>query len=127
MIGKPCPFGSECKYSHDLKEMLALREDDIKEVEGGCPRFQKFGFCPFGLSCRVGACHLNLATGENITLNKRAEGGMNFEDEVQNIVPYNVMTTRRRNKYPFVCKRHQKGKWPLPKTSCRAKAGNRRC
>ena len=38
--GEPCPFANTprgCKYNHDLKEMLANRPDDIKEVEGGCP------------------------------------------------------------------------------------------
>ena len=105
MIGKPCTFGDKCKYSHDLKEMLALREDDIKEVEGGCPRFRLYGECPFGLSCRVGSCHLNLATGENITMKSEKK----YDDSVKNIVSYGIMTELRKNKYKFVCQRYQKG------------------
>ncbi len=43
MLGKPCEFGDKCRYSHDLKELLSLREADIKEIEGGCPIYHKKG------------------------------------------------------------------------------------
>ena len=105
MVGEPCAFGKDCKYSHDMKEMLSIREEDIQEVQGGCPRFHQFGNCPYGLSCRVGACHLNLATGENLT----KEMNEAYEDSIKNHVSYEIMTKLRKDMYPFVCKRYQKG------------------
>ena len=98
MVGEPCAFGKDCKYSHDMKEMLSIREEDIQEVQGGCPRFHQFGNCPYGLSCRVGACHLNLATGENLT----KEMNEAYEDSIKNHVSYEIMTKLRKDMYPFV-------------------------
>ncbi len=40
--GKECPYGEDCKFSHDLKELLALRKEDIKEI-GSCPHFDLKG------------------------------------------------------------------------------------
>ena len=42
LSGEECPYGDKCKYSHDLKEILSNREDDIKEV-GSCPHFDLKG------------------------------------------------------------------------------------
>ena len=109
MVGKPCPFGESCKYSHDMQEMISLREDDIAEVEGGCPHFNQYGECPFGLSCRVGSSHLNLATGANLTKEPDPVCKFTTEETLKNIVDYEIMTQLRRNKYPFVCKRYKKG------------------
>lgn len=67
--GEPCPFlNSErgCRYNHDLKQMLADRPEDIKEIEGGCPLFNIRGYCDFGIMCRLGSCHVNMSTGQNL-------------------------------------------------------------
>ena len=41
--GKECPFGDSCKFTHDLKEMLANRVDDIKEIDS-CPHYDLKGY-----------------------------------------------------------------------------------
>ena len=42
LMGKVCPYGNDCKYTHDLKEILNTREEDIKEI-GKCPHFELKG------------------------------------------------------------------------------------
>lgn len=113
MVGKICPFGDKCKYSHDMKELLSMREEDIQGVKGGCPHYRIHGKCPFGIACRVGGEHLNLATGENLT--KKKEGGEDNNDgmeasHVKNNIDYSVLVSLRKNKYPFVCQRHGHGR-----------------
>ncbi len=51
----------------------------------------------------MGACHLNLATGEN--LQKEVD---TTEDDVKNNLPYSVMVQLRKRKYKFECKRYDK-------------------
>jgi nitrite reductase/ring-hydroxylating ferredoxin subunit len=106
MIGNECPFGEECKYSHDMKLMLSVREDDITTVESGCPHFNIKGMCPYGVSCRVGKHHLNLSTGENLT--NDLEGGEEII-MVRNNVSYDILSSLRKNKYDFVCQRYRPG------------------
>ena len=42
LMGKECPFGDNCKFNHNLKEVLNNREEDIKEI-GSCPHFDRKG------------------------------------------------------------------------------------
>ncbi len=51
----------------------------------------------------MGACHLNLATGEN--LQKEVEA---TDEHVKNNLPYSVMVQLRKRKYKFECKRYDK-------------------
>lgn len=41
-MGNVCPFGDDCKFSHDVKEVLNSRVEDIKEIDG-CPHFDLKG------------------------------------------------------------------------------------
>ena len=44
ILGKECPYGEKCRYNHDMKEILANREDDITELKDvGCPVFNLKG------------------------------------------------------------------------------------
>ena len=102
MRGEVCPYGPEkCRYSHDLKLMLANREPDLVCIKGGCPRFKNRGMCEFGVTCRVGSDHINMATGENI----RKEEPADYKPVV-NILSKDVQTQLRKKTYPFQCKRH---------------------
>lgn len=107
MAGEVCAYGDSCKYSHDIKELLSMREPDIQEIEGGCPNYNAKGICQYGIGCRVGASHLNLATGANLTKDKIVE------DDVKNLISHDTLSLLRKKKYKFVCKRHfekKKGK-----------------
>jgi tRNA-dihydrouridine synthase 3 len=102
--GKVCPFGPDkCKFNHDIKEMLNLRQSDIKEVVDGCPHYNLRGFCPFGLTCRVGSSHLNLATGENLQKEPTTSPS---DIDTQNVISREVVDKLRKKKYNFKCKRH---------------------
>jgi tRNA-dihydrouridine synthase 3 len=96
--GDECKFAN-CRFSHDMKELLANRPDDIAEITTGCPRFNTHGYCEFGLMCRLGAAHLNMATGEN----RRQE----LPEEVQrgstvmNAMSKELQTVLRKKKFPF--------------------------
>uniref|UniRef100_A0A7S3Q1V7 tRNA-dihydrouridine(47) synthase [NAD(P)(+)] n=1 Tax=Chaetoceros debilis TaxID=122233 RepID=A0A7S3Q1V7_9STRA len=106
MMGEECKFGDTCKFSHDMKAMLSMREDDIKEVEGGCPHYQIYGKCPYGIACRVGGSHLNLATGVNFVKEECIRCDKNIF--VKNALPYSTTVLLRKRKYKFVCKRLDK-------------------
>mmetsp|Transcript_14560 Transcript_14560/g.23842 ORF Transcript_14560/g.23842 Transcript_14560/m.23842 type:complete len:639 (-) Transcript_14560:134-2050(-) len=144
--GEPCPFeksGKGCRYNHDLKEMLANRPEDISEGEEGadwlkdeCPFWKKNGYCQFGIMCRLGKTHINMATGQNLcrtvdesgneTIGLPTEAGqstdvsssnestdkpkpgtvLKHQIDVKNILSKETTNLLRKNKYPFVCKRH---------------------
>ena len=65
-----------------------------------------FRECPFGVLCRVGSCHLNLATGQNICKSKEELSKMPPPPEVMNLLPSRAAIELRKKKYKFVCKRH---------------------
>ena len=105
VAGEECPYGAEkCRYSHDVKKVLADRLPDITTVEGGCPAYNLTGYCEYGLHCRLGAEHINMATGEN--LRKKIEDDEPRKIEVVNLLPKDAQIQLRRKKFPFVCKRH---------------------
>lgn len=107
MRGELCPFGEKCRYSHDLKELMAARLPDLIEVPANketglrCPKFRLYGICEFGLTCRVGSEHISPSTGENL----RREVDC-LSPPVTNLLKKDVQLQLRRKKYPFVCKRH---------------------
>lgn len=105
VAGEECPYGAEeCRYSHDVKKALADRLPDITTVEGGCPAYNLTGYCEYGLHCRLGAEHINMATGENLRM--KIENYDAKKVEVVNLLPKDVQIQLRRKKFPFVCKRH---------------------
>jgi tRNA-dihydrouridine synthase 3 len=98
--GEECKFGAEtCRFSHDIKELLNSRPEDIQEVEGGCPRYNHYGYCEFGLMCRLGASHCNMATGEN--LRQVIPQELLERSMVTNSLSKELQTTLRKKKFPF--------------------------
>ena len=144
--GESCPFEKSdkgCRYNHDLKEMLANRPPDISEGEGGaawlkdeCPFWKQNGYCQFGIMCRLGKPHINMATGQNLCRTVDVSGNetiglpkpaiqsteasspcksadkpkpgtvLKHQLDVKNILSKETTNLLRKNKYPFVCKRH---------------------
>ena len=103
--GEPCKFETPdkaCTYSHDLQSILVDREPDI-QVAGSCPSYDLFGKCPFGVLCRLGECHLNMATGENLTQDIPEDGK---PKPVLNVLSRDVQVLLRKDKYPFKTNRH---------------------
>jgi hypothetical protein len=109
MRGESCVYGDQCRFSHDVKAYLATRPADIA-VEGlaTCPHFETYGSCPFGVMCRLGASHINLATGQNIMSNTDTAEKRQGPGPVVNVLSAELQTQLRKNTYPFVCQRKNK-------------------
>ena len=102
--GDSCPFGDDCKFSHDVKAYLVNRPPGIIEkVEGGCPTYRLTGYCSFGAMCRLGESHMNMATGENLRMNPPP---VKLPPPVMNSLKKDTTMQLRRKKYPFKTKRH---------------------
>ena len=102
-------------------------------------------YCDFGIMCRLGSCHVNMSTGQNLckTIDENGietiglppsssdepkattnDGSSKIEDEappktpqpgtvlgghhskIKNVLAKDTQIKLRKNKYPFVCKRH---------------------
>jgi tRNA-dihydrouridine synthase 3 len=105
MRGQTCPFGDNCRFSHDIKEYIATRPPDIvpESGEGGCHIYNKFGYCIYGAMCRFGASHINMATGVNIRKDPESEG----VPPPMNVLSKDVQVQLRKNRFPFKTKRRQ--------------------
>lgn len=102
--GEKCKFtDEECKYSHDMKSFLANRPPDIKELGCACVNYTLHGQCPYGIICRFGESHVNMATGENLKMNPPPE---NPPKPVSNVIDRSISMQLRRKKYPFKNLRH---------------------
>jgi len=55
-ITVPCPFSTDCRFSHDIDGYMAQKPADIGEK---CVIFEQYGECPYGLECRYGSKHIS--------------------------------------------------------------------
>mmetsp|Transcript_26656 Transcript_26656/g.73542 ORF Transcript_26656/g.73542 Transcript_26656/m.73542 type:complete len:590 (-) Transcript_26656:2721-4490(-) len=105
--GETCQYGAEkCRFSHDIKSFLANRPSDISQIDGGCPHYSLRGHCSYGVMCRLGSSHVNMATGENLKMNPPPD---NPPLPVTNNLDRETMNLLRKKKYPFKTKRHNEG------------------
>ena len=100
--GETCPFeATKCRFSHDLPELVRTRPEDIPHIDH-CPKFHMYGFCEFGLLCRVGASHCNLVTGENVRREPLSSSVPQSQPlTVTNIMSKELQTMLRKKKFPF--------------------------
>jgi|UPI000581AAB3 tRNA-dihydrouridine synthase 3 len=101
--GESCPYGDGCRFSHDMKEFMASRPEDInnKILGSVCPYIELYGYCVYGAMCRLGASHINMSTGENIR--KDIDGPK--PKPILNTLPKEVQIQLRKKSYPF---KHQR-------------------
>ncbi len=55
-IGKECPFGPTCKYSHDVDSYLSAKPQDFSDR---CHLYYDLGKCEYGLACRAARSHMD--------------------------------------------------------------------
>lgn len=103
--GDTCPFGQDCRFSHDLKAYLECRPPGITQVEGGCPVYRLRGYCPFGAMCRLAESHINMATGQNLRMDPPPIPP-HPQSDVMNSLKKDTFVQLRKNKYPFQVKRY---------------------
>jgi tRNA-dihydrouridine synthase 3 len=100
----------------------------------GCPFWKKNGYCQFGIMCRLGSGHINMSTGQNLCRTIDEAGNetiglptpisdsttetsssddkpkpgavLKHQVDVMNSLSKETTNLLRKNKYPFVCKRH---------------------
>lgn len=55
---KECPFGSKCKFEHNLRKYLNEgRRGDLTTLDGKCPIYEAKGYCNLGWKCRFHSSH----------------------------------------------------------------------
>eukprot|EP00981_Chlorochromonas_danica_P006375 scaffold1365_cov163-Ochromonas_danica.AAC.65 len=79
--GESCPYTDHCQYSHDIFAYLSKKPADLGPV---CLIFEKFGYCPSGITCRFAASHIDPSTGRN--LSRPAEQGGVIERQQINVL-----------------------------------------
>ncbi|KAF3481283.1 tRNA-dihydrouridine(47) synthase [Arthroderma uncinatum] len=56
---KPCQYGDNCKFEHDLRKYLKEhKKEDLKNFGGICPVWEAFGVCSAGWRCRFVGSHM---------------------------------------------------------------------
>ena len=96
-----CDKGDQCRFLHDYALYLASRPDDLT---GTCPNVQQFQYCPYGVACRWGASHVNLATGQNLGDPTKTT------TTTLNRLPRDVQYQLRKKQYPFRQARYNEAK-----------------
>ena len=91
-----CPFGNDCRFSHDVLKYLEKKLPDIGET---CVQYQEYGFCNFGLMCRYGKSHIDYTSGKN--LSRPIDQGGVIDRILINQLSKDVQTLLRKKKYPF--------------------------
>jgi tRNA-dihydrouridine synthase 3 len=89
---------------------MANRPEDIKELEGGCPLFNSYGYCAYGISCRFGSSHIT-KSGENIRKSvdpSIADDSvpLEYEPGLNLLLPKEAQNQLRKRTFPFKCKMH---------------------
>jgi tRNA-dihydrouridine synthase 3 len=63
---KDCPFGTKCKYEHDLRKYLKKgRREDLTTLGGKCPVYEVKGYCHLGWKCRFVGSHSEERTADD--------------------------------------------------------------
>ncbi|KAK4401440.1 tRNA-dihydrouridine(47) synthase [NAD(P)(+)]-like [Sesamum angolense] len=86
-----CPYGDNCRFSHDLEAFKAQKPDDL---DGMCPFLSTKGPCPYGLACRFAGTHKDdngETANETINGDKRSSEMNVLKKDVQKLLWKNRM------------------------------------
>ncbi|KAJ4747270.1 tRNA-dihydrouridine(47) synthase [NAD(P)(+)] [Rhynchospora pubera] len=73
-----CPFGSKCRFNHDLETYLAQKPADL---EGTCPFDSEEKVCPYGVTCRFLGTHKQNLIIQSQDLQRRKSHEINNLDK----------------------------------------------
>ena len=94
--GKICNYGEKCKFLHDVAFFMASKPKDISDY---CYIFDKYGFCPFGVTCRFGNKHIN-SEFQNV-INEELFVAVQDQQKVQNLLSKNIQHQLWKKTYNF--------------------------
>jgi len=94
IFSMPCPRGTSCKYSHDVKDFLSKKPADLGNK---CPAFEAYGRCPVGVKCRFAGAHTNMETGEQ----SEVAGKDPQNVQIMNLNLIGLQRDIRKNVYPL--------------------------
>lgn len=92
-----CELGTNCNFSHDLKNYLTTRLPDLGSV---CPNIEKFGVCSYGLNCRFGLSHTN-EEGVNVNSVGEVVNSSMLAHMHDNFVAFGTRIQLRKREYNF--------------------------
>lgn len=92
--GAVCPFGDQCKYSHDIIKYLESKPPDLGPR---CHEYETYGYCRTGFMCRYGDSHIDRVNGVNL-LRPQSEGGVIERPQI-NILSKELQVALRKKKY----------------------------
>eukprot|EP00743_Colponemidia_sp_Colp-15_P008424 GILK01009155.1.p1 GENE.GILK01009155.1~~GILK01009155.1.p1 ORF type:complete len:630 (+),score=135.08 GILK01009155.1:144-2033(+) len=135
-----CPFGSSCRYSHDVAAFLAAKGPALGAV---CPMFETYGFCLSGLNCLFGEKHIQdgknllpphmvkeetatpMDVSEPVTVPKEEPDEEHVVPGETNQMPAQVKSQLRKKKYNFQKAKPLISQWEKIMTE-RRKGGNKK-
>lgn len=91
-----CPYGGNCKFSHDVLDYLSKKEPDLGPK---CLIYETFGKCAYGVACRFGRHHLD-SENKNI-VNAELWSTMNGRYNAINTLTKDLQILLRKKKYDF--------------------------
>ncbi|PIA13324.1 FMN-linked oxidoreductase [Coemansia reversa NRRL 1564] len=95
-IGIECPFGDECKFSHDIENFLANKGPDLGRR---CPVFEAFGSCEYGLRCRFAQAHTTANNAQIVDEDKVKLSEQ--EKKTFNHISKDMLICLRKKKYQY--------------------------
>lgn len=96
---RSCPFGDNCRYSHDVRTFASNRPPDIGD---SCPIFALSGHCRYGVTCRFGSQHIGAPPDyTNLVDAERTSAFVAKEFEERNSLPSDVLQSLRKRRYNF--------------------------
>lgn len=63
----------------------------FNDVGIGCPNYTLYGYCNYGIMCRLGSFHLNMSTGQNLRLHDDDD---EEEKEAKQVVVYHQSSNK---------------------------------
>lgn len=100
MDGRECPYGSDCRYGHNLEEFWRNKPADIGDR---CPNFETFGKCFYGFSCRFAGAHVDTKEWKNVENPEKfpVPAAKGIDRQETNKLEKDVQNQLRRRQYDF--------------------------